>query len=136
MPKHHLQLVEEAENKYIHALVGHREETIRRTLHEEIVSVSHMGHIYKGVAQNPFISSKDWKFEHIEVSMRYPTLFNSVAIVIAYEQRKGTYQGLSFDCEFCMTRTWKFEDNRWQIIASVAQQMDTTQVIDIPQARR
>lgn len=114
----HKQIVEDAENRLLEALISKNRSELRKMMHPEIVMIDESGQLYVGFENLPYLNWEIIEIESSEIASRSIVFFTNIAVVNSIERRRGKYRGIYFEREFRITRSWKFSGRQWQVISS------------------
>lgn len=114
----HIQVVQDAENRLLDALISGDNKQIKSMLHPDVVFTDESGQTHLGLPNIPYLNPKIIKIETSLVLERNISFFTNIAIVNSIEKRTGKYREIDFEREFRITRTWKFSGRQWQVISA------------------
>lgn len=114
----HTQIVEDAENRLLEALISNNRNELAKILHPEIVFTDESGQSYAGFGNIPHLNCEILEIESSEISNRSIVFFTNIAVVNCIERRRGKYRGIQYERELRITRSWKFSGRQWQLIST------------------
>lgn len=116
MPKTHISLVKEAEQRLLCAFIAGDAKAIKKLVSPEITAVSAYGEFYVGAENIPMSHVGVMRVCSIKVIEQHFAEYTSVVIVNTLEERKGTYREIDFGSRMRSTRVWRFDGKAWKII--------------------
>ncbi|RZJ69654.1 nuclear transport factor 2 family protein [Flavobacterium sp.] len=114
----HIQVIEEAENRLLKAVIANDKRTLAKMLHPEIVFTDENGQTFVGFDSIPYLNTEILLLESSEICTRNITFFTNIAIVNSVENRRGKYRGICFERKLRINRSWKFSGRGWQLISA------------------
>ncbi|UMY64934.1 MULTISPECIES: nuclear transport factor 2 family protein [unclassified Flavobacterium] len=116
MPKTHVHLVKEAEERLLCAFIAGDADAIRNMVAPNITVVSAYGEFFLGVDNIPMSHVGVMRVHTIKVLQQHVTDYTSVVIVNTLEERKGVYRDIEFGSRMRTTRVWRFDGRAWRIV--------------------
>lgn len=116
MPKTHIHLVKEAEQRLLCAFIAGDANAIKEMVAPEITAVSAYGELYVGADNIPISHLGVMRVHTIKVIEQHFAEYTSVVIVNTLEERKGIYREIEFGSRMRTTRVWRFNGAQWKII--------------------
>jgi hypothetical protein len=118
MPKTHQDIIFKAESELLCALTSNDKKSLCQLIHKDIVYTNENGETFIGINNLQINDPKILKIDSLDIIEREINVFNNVAIVNTLEKRRGSYLGMQFQASYRLTRTWKFCNRRWLLIAT------------------
>jgi ketosteroid isomerase-like protein len=118
MNKTHVEIVENADMRFVEAVTQGDPSAMLNLLHPDMVFTNEAGQVFHGLTHLPVSNPMIYQVHSINVMERSISVFNTVAVVNTLEKRIGLYHNMSVEGIYRLTRVWKFNSRQWQLIAA------------------
>lgn len=116
MPKTHIHLVKEAEQRLACAFLAGDANAIRELVAPNITAVSAYGEFFVGADNMPTSHVGVMRIHSIKILDQHFADYTSIVIVNTLEERKGIYREIEFGSRMRTTRVWRFDGRDWRIV--------------------